>query len=64
MESLLGPVDAAREEVAELMGRGVRTKMTVALPPEAETHREEVRPFVARYKALPKEERRKVIDRW
>ncbi len=62
LESLFGPVDRAREDVARLLARGVRTKVTVALPPEAEAFREEARNFVARYKSLPKEERRKAIS--
>jgi alkylation response protein AidB-like acyl-CoA dehydrogenase len=59
--SLLGPVERAREDVARLMARGVRTRTTIALPPEAETFRAEARAFVERYQALPREERRKAL---
>jgi alkylation response protein AidB-like acyl-CoA dehydrogenase len=61
LEALFGPVDAAREDVARLMGRGVRTKVTIELPAEADAFREEVRALVERYRALPEEERRKVL---
>ena len=62
LESLMGPVDRAREDVVRLMARGVRTRVTVALPPEAEVFREEVRSFVARYEGLPKGARRKALS--
>jgi alkylation response protein AidB-like acyl-CoA dehydrogenase len=61
LESLLGPVERAREDVARLMARGARTKVTIALPPEAESFRAEARAFVEQYEALPKEARRKAL---
>jgi len=61
LEALFGPVDAAREDVARLMGEGVRTKATLALPAEADAYREEARAFVARYEALPRQEQREAL---
>jgi alkylation response protein AidB-like acyl-CoA dehydrogenase len=61
LEALFGPVHAAREDVTHLMGQGVRTKVTVELPAEAEGFRQEARTFVARYRVLPEEERRKAL---
>jgi alkylation response protein AidB-like acyl-CoA dehydrogenase len=61
LEALFGPVDAAREDVARLMGRGVRTKVMIELPAEADAFREEARAFVERYGALPEQERRKAL---
>jgi alkylation response protein AidB-like acyl-CoA dehydrogenase len=60
--SLMGPVERAREDVVRWMASGVRTKATIALPPEAETFRDEARSFVARYRELPKEERRGALQ--
>ncbi len=62
LEALIGPVDRAREEVARLLGQGVHTKTTIALPAEAEQYREEVRQFVDQYRSLPEEEKRKAIS--
>ncbi len=62
LESLMGPVDRAREDVVRLIARGARTRVTVALPPEAEGFRAEAREFVARYEGLPKEARRKALS--
>jgi alkylation response protein AidB-like acyl-CoA dehydrogenase len=62
LEALLGPVDRAREDVVRLMGQGVRTKVTIELPPEADAFREEVRAFVDRYRALSKEDKRKALS--
>ena len=61
LESLMGPVDRAREDVVRLMERGVRTKATIALPPEAEAFREDARAIVRQVEALPKEARRKLL---
>jgi alkylation response protein AidB-like acyl-CoA dehydrogenase len=61
LEALFGPVDAAREDVVRLMGRGVGTKTTIELPAEADAFREEARAFVERYEALPEQERRKAL---
>jgi alkylation response protein AidB-like acyl-CoA dehydrogenase len=61
LEALFGPVDAAREDVAGLMGQGVRTKAGIELPAEADAFRAEVRAFVERYQALPQEERRQAL---
>ncbi len=62
LEALMGPVDRAREDVVRLLGRGVRTKATIDLPPEADAFREEVRAFVDRYRALPDEDKRKALS--
>jgi alkylation response protein AidB-like acyl-CoA dehydrogenase len=62
LEALLGPVDRAREDVVRLMGRGVRTKLTIDLPQEADAFRHDVRAFVERYKALPDEDKRKALS--
>ena len=61
LESLMGPVDRAREDVVRLMAHGVRTKATIALPPEGETFREEARRFVQKYESLPKAARRRAL---
>jgi alkylation response protein AidB-like acyl-CoA dehydrogenase len=61
LEALFGPVDAAREDVARLLGEGVRTRTTVELPAEAEVFRGEARAFVERYAALPREQQRKAL---
>jgi alkylation response protein AidB-like acyl-CoA dehydrogenase len=61
LEAWGGPVDAAREDVARLMGEGARTKATIELPAEADVFREEARIFVERYRALPEEDRRRAI---
>ncbi|MCP4002817.1 MAG: acyl-CoA dehydrogenase [bacterium] len=62
LEALMGPVDRAREDVVRLMGRGVRTKATIELPPEADAFRDEVRTFVDSYRKLPEEDKRKAIS--
>jgi alkylation response protein AidB-like acyl-CoA dehydrogenase len=62
LEALMGSADQAREEMVRLMGRGVRTKVTIELPPEAEDFREDVQNFVEKYKALPEEDKRKAIS--
>ncbi len=61
LEAVFGPVDAAREDVARLLGQGVRTKATIELPAEADAYREEARAFVERYQALPEAERRPAL---
>jgi alkylation response protein AidB-like acyl-CoA dehydrogenase len=61
LEALFGPVDVAREDVARLLGEGVRTRATIELPAEADAFRREARAFVGRYEALPEEERRKAL---
>ena len=62
LEALAGPVARADEEVARLLDRGVRTRLTVALPPEAERYRGDARDFAARYAKLPEEARRKALS--
>jgi alkylation response protein AidB-like acyl-CoA dehydrogenase len=62
LESLIGPVDRAREDVARLMARGARTKRTIQLPPEAEAFRSEVRAFVDDYERLPEASKRKALS--
>ncbi len=62
LESLIGPVTRAQEDVVRLMSAGVGTKRTVALPSEAEQYRGEVRDFVASYNELPREEQRKALS--
>jgi alkylation response protein AidB-like acyl-CoA dehydrogenase len=57
----MGPVNRAREEVVRLMARGVRSKATIALPPEAEAFREEVRAIVEQVEALPQDARRQAL---
>jgi alkylation response protein AidB-like acyl-CoA dehydrogenase len=61
LEALFGPVDAARDDVARLLGEGVRTRTTIELPAEAEVFRGEARAFVERYAALPREQQRKAL---
>ncbi|MBW2317019.1 MAG: acyl-CoA dehydrogenase, partial [Deltaproteobacteria bacterium] len=60
-EAFFGPVARAQEDVARLMGAGTRTKDTIELPAEADAFRDEVRAFVERYRALPKEEQRQAL---
>jgi alkylation response protein AidB-like acyl-CoA dehydrogenase len=62
LESLLGPVGRTREDVVRLMARGVRTKATIALPPEAEAFREGARTIARQVEALPKEAKRKALS--
>jgi alkylation response protein AidB-like acyl-CoA dehydrogenase len=62
LQALMGPADEAREDVARLMGAGVRARATIELPPEAEAIREEVREFAQSYRKLPKEQRRKALS--
>ncbi len=62
LEALMGPVDRAREDVVRLAARGVRTRRSIELPPEAEAHRAEVRSFVETYTSLPREAQRKAIS--
>jgi alkylation response protein AidB-like acyl-CoA dehydrogenase len=61
LESLMGPVEHSREDVARLMARGLRTKTTIELPPEADAFREAARTFVEEYASLPEEARRKAL---
>ena len=58
LQALVGPADRAHEDVARLMGRGVKSRTTIELPPEAESIRTEVRRFVDEYKALPDDQKR------
>jgi alkylation response protein AidB-like acyl-CoA dehydrogenase len=62
IEALFGPTSRACEEVVRLMGQGVGTKKTIALPIEAEAYRAEVRAFVDVYRDLPESEQRKAIS--
>jgi alkylation response protein AidB-like acyl-CoA dehydrogenase len=62
LESLIGPVARAREDIVRLMARGARTKATIALPPEADAFRAEAQAVVERAKALPKDARRKALS--
>ncbi|MEE3330401.1 MAG: acyl-CoA dehydrogenase [Myxococcota bacterium] len=62
LEALFGPVDRAGEEIVRLMGQGVKTKKTIALPEEAERFRDQVREFVNVYRALPEDEKRKAVS--
>ncbi len=55
---LIGPSAAWRVRAAHLALDGARRTLTVALPPEAEAVREEVRGFFAEVKELPGAERR------
>jgi len=61
LESVMGPVARARQEVTRWVTRGVKTKTTIALPPEAEPFRAEARRFVEEYQSLPKEKRRQAL---
>ncbi|MBV8950708.1 MAG: acyl-CoA dehydrogenase [Actinobacteria bacterium] len=55
---LLGPSAAWRVRAANLALGGARRTLTVALPPEAEAVREELRAFLAEVKELPAAEQR------
>ena len=60
LAALLDP-DAAREDVTRLRGEGIRIPISIELPAEAETFRAEVREFAERYRAVPKEDKRKAL---
>jgi hypothetical protein len=62
LESLMGPVERAREDVVRMKARGVRTRVNVALPPEAEAFREQARAVVEQVEDLPKEALRKALS--
>ncbi|MFT5041909.1 MAG: alkylation response protein AidB-like acyl-CoA dehydrogenase [Hyphomicrobiaceae bacterium] len=62
LEALFGPVDRTREDVVRLLGEGVVTKKTIALPAEAEDYRASVREFVDVYRGLPEDEKRKAVS--
>ncbi|HIF96488.1 MAG TPA: acyl-CoA dehydrogenase [Myxococcales bacterium] len=62
LDSLMGSVDLAREDIVRLMARGVRTKATIELPPEAEAYREEARAVAKQVAALSKEAKRKALS--
>jgi len=55
--------DRAQEDVTRLAATGVRRSYSIELPPEAEAFRDEVRAYVAKYKALPENEKRKSVAR-
>ena len=61
LSALMGPVDRAREDITRLAGKGIKSRTTIDLPPEAEAIRKEVRKFVEEYKALPEDQKRKVL---
>jgi alkylation response protein AidB-like acyl-CoA dehydrogenase len=56
--ALLGSSDAYKARVTNLALEGVRRRLAVDLPPEAEAHREELRAFLAEVKELPEQEQR------
>lgn len=62
LEAFFGPVDRAREDVVRQMQQGTKTRTTINLPAEAETYRGEVRQFVANFRDLPEEDRRKALS--
>jgi 3-oxochol-4-en-24-oyl-CoA dehydrogenase len=60
---LLGPTSAWRTRAAEAARAGVRRRLAVDLPPEAESLREEVGSFVAEVRGLDAvEQRRRIAD--
>jgi alkylation response protein AidB-like acyl-CoA dehydrogenase len=63
LRQLLGGPSSWRPAVAKAAIGGVRRRLTVALPPEAEALRAEVRAFAQSVAELPREERRaRVVD--
>ena len=59
--ALVGPADRAREDVTKLLRRGVRTRTTIELPPEAEPFRRKAREFALEYQSLPDDRKRKAL---
>ena len=62
LESLMGSVDLAREDIVRLMARGVRTKAAIELPPEAEAYREDARAVAKQVAGLSKDAKRKALS--
>jgi 3-oxochol-4-en-24-oyl-CoA dehydrogenase len=58
-----GGVDAARATVTDLRERGVANALAIDLPPEAESHRDAARTFLARYDDTPADARRALLAR-
>src|SRR5829696_2708053 len=56
LAAMFGPTGAIERDVARLIASGVQGEHAVELPPEAETHRAEVRAFVEQYRAKPEAE--------
>jgi len=56
LAAVFGPAGAIDLDVARLIASGVQGEHAVELPPEAETHRAEVRAFVEQYRAKPEAE--------
>ncbi len=61
LRALAGDTAAARRDAAGHALKGVQRRLAVALPPEAEAYREEVRRFVDEVRDLDPEEQRKRI---
>lgn len=61
LTALFEAEDRSAETVTELARAGVRPRLTVDLPPEAEQYRAEARAFRERYWSLPPAERRSAL---
>lgn len=61
ISQLFGPVAPLNDAIHELARAGVRRAYTVALPPEADDHRAEVRRFVQQYATLSGQQARALL---
>jgi alkylation response protein AidB-like acyl-CoA dehydrogenase len=61
LAALAGPVEAAADDITDLITRGVRREFAVELPPEAEAFRRDARAFVERYEATDPSARRALL---
>ncbi|HVU72344.1 MAG TPA: acyl-CoA dehydrogenase [Mycobacteriales bacterium] len=63
LAAAFGRPEALATQVVDLCRAGVERAAALTLPPEAETHREAARAFVAEHLALPEDERRVHVAR-
>lgn len=63
LHALFGTADSTRQDVFELTASGVHRDLGIDLPPEADTHRHEVRAFLEGFTDLSADEqRRRLVD--
>ena len=63
LHSLFGSADDCRADVFALTRAGVSRSLTIELPPEAETYRQQVREFLVGFTDLsPAEQRKKLVE--
>jgi alkylation response protein AidB-like acyl-CoA dehydrogenase len=61
LATLFGAEEASAEAITELAAAGIRPRLGIDLPPEAERYRAEARAFRQRYGSLPPSERRAAL---